>query len=929
MRNLALTLALVAALNCLADGVVWADAAVFRSFDGPELTWQLGDGRPGVGVVSHGCVGDDTRQGSGSEHLVVAAPMGDSLHFICPVGRLPVLEEFESRLWVKANRPGVTLAARVVLPRSIDAASGAPQTVLVAGGHCEVSDRWQQLKLSNAQGLLEAQARILRMTPGRQIDTREAFVDAIVLVVPGGAANTAVWTDALEVDGVVTSTTRESTDGDSSATTRVIPAIPPLGQRAAGARPEPTALSAAGLPLVQFQGTMLLVAAKPFFPLGVEWNHEPLEYLAARGCNTIWTDEPPTRELADEAAKAGVWLICRPPSPDEIAQRGLGDALERVLAWNLGSPAGPQELDYFRRWADEVRGQDPVARRPIVMTPRGDWLPASRLADALVADHQATSRLPPNDFAEWLHGVALLGRPGTPLWASIPTQPSQRTHRQVAALAGRKSASPSVLDDEQIEWLVTAAATSGCRGIVFRSDSPLDATDDATKRRAVLLEMLSSQLDLLSPWLTAGKPIGAATSTDSSATAIVLQVERARLLIPTSWKSSAENSRASSKNASSVVFIVPGIPESNEAFRLSGASLETLSAKRVAGGMRIVLDRGPPSLVLLTEDPAVIATFRQRIARGARRAAQLQYSLASTRAKSLSGIAPQLSRLGVSTKTLDKALGAANTLIVQANSLLAAGNFDASYQRSANVRRMLAEAIADGRQAVADSPPLESVPFGTSHDMLLPQAEFARSLLAFRSGENQLIGGDFEDLGQLRHFGWEHVDDPLAGVETRVELSGRRPHEGRYCLQLSATAVPAGTEPQIVGRPLVWITSPPVRAMAGDVIEISGWVRVSQPIVGTIDGLEIVDSLGGPELALRVRDAADWQPFRMIRSAADTTDFTVTFALHGVGAACVDGIMVRTLAAPAAKRLPTVTGRPGPEFPSAEGRTMFAPPRVR
>ena len=103
MRNLALTLALVATLDCLADGVVWADAAVFRSFDGPELTWQLGDGRPGVGVVSHGCVGDDARQGSGSEHLVVAAPMGDSLHFICPVGRLPVLEEFAARLWVKAK----------------------------------------------------------------------------------------------------------------------------------------------------------------------------------------------------------------------------------------------------------------------------------------------------------------------------------------------------------------------------------------------------------------------------------------------------------------------------------------------------------------------------------------------------------------------------------------------------------------------------------------------------------------------------------------------------------------------------------------------------------------------------------------------------------------------------------------------------------
>ncbi len=106
----------------------------------------------------------------------------------------------------------------------------------------------------------------------------------------------------------------------------------------------------------------------------------------------------------------------------------------------------------------------------------------------------------------------------------------------------------------------------------------------------------------------------------------------------------------------------------------------------------------------------------------------------------------------------------------------------------------------------------------------------------------------------------------------------------------------AGTAPQIIGRPLVWITSPPVRATAGEVVEVSGWVRVQQRIAGSIDGLEIIDSLGGQELALRLDDTADWQPFRMIRSVADTTDFTVTFALNGVGVACVDSVMVRTLA---------------------------------
>jgi hypothetical protein len=108
-------------------------------------------------------------------------------------------------------------------------------------------------------------------------------------------------------------------------------------------------------------------------------------------------------------------------------------------------------------------------------------------------------------------------------------------------------------------------------------------------------------------------------------------------------------------------------------------------------------------------------------------------------------------------------------------------------------------------------------------------------------------------------------------------------------------------------------------------------VRVPQRIAGSIDGLEIVDSLGGPELSLRIRETADWQPFRLIRGVSDTTDMTVTFALSGLGTACVDGVMVRVLGPPNVKRLPTVTDEPGPAFPGSarRDRPLFDAPRPR
>jgi hypothetical protein len=400
------------------------------------------------------------------------------------------------------------------------------------------------------------------------------------------------------------------------------------------------------------------------------------------------------------------------------------------------------------------------------------------------------------------------------------------------------------------------------------------------------------------------------------------------LLVPTTTTFSA-----ASLGSASTVFIVPGVPESNESFVLSPTDLRSLPSKRVAGGTRVALDTndGDDTLVLMTEDPGVIAGFRQRAARGGRRAAKLQCDLALAQARSTTDAGRQLAQMGIDAKGLNQAVETANSEIGRANSLLAIGDTDAAYRRAAAARRILADAIHQQQLASTGAPEFDSIPFGAGHDMLVARAKFEKTLASLRGGDNQLSGGDFEDLGQLRQLGWQHVDNSLAGIETHVELSGRNPHEGRYSLELSAAASPSEAAPQIVARPVAWITSPPIRATAGQVLEISGWVRVPQRIAGSIDGLEIVDSLGGPELSLRIRETADWQPFRLIRGVSDTTDMTLTIALSGMGTAYVDGVMIRVLGPPNVKRLPTVTDEPGPAFPSSARQMspLFDAPRPR
>jgi hypothetical protein len=91
---------------------------------------------------------------------------------------------------------------------------------------------------------------------------------------------------------------------------------------------------------------------------------------------------------------------------------------------------------------------------------------------------------------------------------------------------------------------------------------------------------------------------------------------------------------------------------------------------------------------------------------------------------------------------------------------------------------------------------------------------------------------------------------------------------------------------------------------SGQLLEITGWVRIDEPIVGSERGLHIIDSLGGPQLALTIRETPGWQPFQMIRAVPESTELQLTIALTGTGTARLDAVMVRALEMPSPRRLP-------------------------
>jgi hypothetical protein len=184
-------------------------------------------------------------------------------------------------------------------------------------------------------------------------------------------------------------------------------------------------------------------------------------------------------------------------------------------------------------------------------------------------------------------------------------------------------------------------------------------------------------------------------------------------------------------------------------------------------------------------------------------------------------------------------------------------------------------------------------------------AEFSQTLDELQSGENLLYGGDFEDLDQITQFDWQQVRHEAPGIDAGARLSPQSPQHGTRCLELFAAATIDA--PHFIGGPPVWIVSPPVPVDEGSLVEISGWIRIDKPITGSVDGLLIFDSLGGAELSLALRETSGWQAFQLIRGVPSSSELRLTFALSGIGSACIDGVMIRVLQRPVPRRLPAVS----------------------
>jgi hypothetical protein len=861
----------------------------------------------------HGRARGGAHTGQSSEQLRVTGTNGSYIDFSHPVPPSLLSTELAASVWIKADRPGLQILARVMLPRIIDPRTRQPTAVFIRGTSYAQVGIWERLRVENFPLEIERQLRVLRWQLGHDVDARGAYLDQVWLNVYGGPGTTNVAIDDLEVVGIVEPTagvTGGEQPGSSqtgngagqshgAASWTAGPRATTVGQdmsRAdsarAGERPAVTrwAGTAGGnrppAHDVKLDGSVLLVDGRPLFPRILRYQGEPLESVAKTGFNAIRLTQPPPPQLLADAARVGIWIICPPPRESG----SLGPDYDSVLAWHLGDGLTIQDLPNVTEAVRQIQRIDP-RHRPTICAPEIDVRAFTRRVDHV--DLLSFARAPLGtsieltDYIGWLRERPRLGRPGTMFWSAVQTQLSPAEQQQWSMFSGTRGPLPP--DVEAIRLLTYSELSAGARGIEFRLDLPLSAAPSTLQLE---LTLLNQELELAESWAATGSYVVTAASVDRQISGAVLQAQATRLVLPMRIAPGSQYAPKPATGEGNV--IVPGVPEGNDAYELTPAGLQPLKHKRVAGGMQITLeDFQLTSMVLVTSDPAAINALSRRLDQMARRTAPLAHELAVQTLAEVEAVDRRLIHKQHESALPTDWLTKARADIAAADKALAASDWPAAYQADRRamgpleqLKRYRWEQAVTGQKSVVTSP--LTAGFGT----LPEQARLIDQLRFLQPSDNRLPGGDCENVAWMMQHGWQHVEHPQSDIRSAVELSTDQPHGGKSSLHLRVAAVRPDQPPAFIETAPVWVTTPPVAVQANQLVAVRGFVRVPPQIAGSIDGLLILDSIGGESLAERIGETKGWREFVMYRVAPRDGPFTVTFALTGLGDAWIDDVSI-------------------------------------
>src|SRR5262249_33574376 len=339
---------------------------VQQGFEGRAPLWLPAASHASYRQPAHRLTEEFAHGGHRSEYIELQAQQGSYVYYTYPVGRAPVSEDMLAAVWVKANRPGIQLLARLVLPHERDPRNaGQPLTTLLRGDAYQTTGSWQHLELRQPLRLPQEQQQLLPAELRRHLPVADAYVDLVLLNVFGGPGLSRVWIDDLEVGPILDPKKSQSE-----------PDTPPPDRPVARSRPDAPVRRAAE---VKVQGEKLNVGGQNFFLRAIRHSGTPLKTLRDAGFNTIWVDETTAPEPVEQAVNLGFWLVPmlsvgdrpRPPvargqapgqlTSNQLVGRRMAPFLlqDAVLCWDLGGGLATEQYVSVTRTASAVHTIDP------------------------------------------------------------------------------------------------------------------------------------------------------------------------------------------------------------------------------------------------------------------------------------------------------------------------------------------------------------------------------------------------------------------------------------------------------------------------------------------------------------------------------------------------------------------------------------------
>ncbi|HMP78314.1 MAG TPA: hypothetical protein PKD54_02570, partial [Pirellulaceae bacterium] len=639
----------------------------------PGGTWSQRE-RPGDGDRRRHIEQIDFVCGAGSEILVTY-----------DIEKCLLIPDLAIQLEVKSPMPGVQLMLRAVLPDNDVSGSKDPLTVWLAGPISQSADRWETLGVGagsthDLHKLLQQKTWGLKSQAGQGLSLERAYIDQLALNIYTQPGRNRVEIGAPVVQGAV------------SAEQFVSPhAIRDAHLRLAGSEQDGRVDF-----IVQRTGTVIEIGGRPFFARIIQHNGEPFAFLQSLGFNTIQLPASATDAQLIEARQAGVWLIC--PPPPSLGIKPIGADHDRVLAWSLGDNLGERELTGAQQRAREIRDYDSRRGRLVTAAVRADWANYSGFCDALMVGQPTMGgTFPLASYAAWLHECSLSMGHSIPLWVDIDTDLPQRLIRQAAALGGQIP--PTPMHHQQALFATYEAIPAGARGIRFKSRSRLDATDPATRLKALTLTWLIRKLEQVEPWAMGGARMGEIPNMGPGVEVTALKTNRAQLLI-VQRKSGWEHRITGDAPLQTVHVrdIYSGVAD--RAYLMTEHGLQLINSQFGNGSSDIQIENCPTSVaVVLTQDPQIITRLAGQLASPDRQPlVTLHAELVRQWLTIMQLVETQLVRYGRSSPSASGSLNEAGALLRKADEMLRSGSHaaaslfieQADQRLAATAREMLA-----------------------------------------------------------------------------------------------------------------------------------------------------------------------------------------------------------------------------------------------